>query len=107
MAERLPEVESSVAVLPDAGTELIRVNLRPELTRKEIMIRIGEAASLGWHPELGSEILASEAIHAHEHDNGIDVTFKLYERYVRSDDHGIVSPEGWSGFETIRVLEVG
>ena len=107
MAKKLPVIESSNPEPTKTRGELIRVDFRPELTRKEIMLRIGEAAALGWHPELGSEILSSEPIHASEHEEGIDVTFKLYERHAAFDDHGIATPDGWSGPETIRVLKIG
>ncbi len=107
MAEKLPVIESPNSEPTKARGELIRVDFRPELTREEVMLRIGEAAALGWHPELDSEILSSEPIHASEHEAGIDVAFKLYERHVAFDDHGIATPDGWSGPETIRVLKVG
>lgn len=107
MAERyLPLAEVIPAPLCPEGLDM-NAEHPPKPGRSEIMQRIGEKALLGWQPELEADILSSEAISFAEDERGnIDVKFKQYQRHYASDRQGMLHSSGWSGTETIRILNV-
>lgn len=119
MAEQyVPHQESSSPLVADDAlspqenqqqsyeNNLIHVDFRPDLSRQEIMHRIGEVVTSWWLTEAGSGAISHVPLSVTDSPNGLGVRFKQYKRGFAGDELGIPHLEGWSGLETINVLDV-
>lgn len=87
---------------------LISVDFRPELSREEIMHRIGRAVTHWWLTDEGRGAISHEPMNITEKPDGsIHVRFKQYTSGISNDEFGIIHPDGWTGTETIHVLDIG
>ena len=86
---------------------LTHVDFRSNLTRQEIMHRIGEVVTSWWLTRAGGGAISHEPIDMRENPNGdIGVRFKEYKRGFSGSEYGIPHSSGWSGLETISVLDI-
>lgn len=83
------------------------VDFRQNRSRQESMQRIREVVTSIWLTEDGFGAISHEPISVHEElDGSLRVRFKEYLRGFNGDEYGIPHPNGLSGLETIKVLDV-
>lgn len=98
--------EPPVSAPGDEECVVIHVDFRPAPDRQEILHRIGAIATSYRQPDDSGPTLSCDPISLLEYDDGtIDAKFKLYQQGHASDSAGM-GHQGWSGSETIRILNV-